>query len=96
MISFQTIRAKARQIWRGSYEAEGHITRKISANIHEREVDIVLKLALIFIIVVGRYIACTKDDILQVNQQLFSLVCWVRHAAEILKAMAEDYRFEAA
>ena len=57
-----------RQIWQGSYEAEGHITRKISADIHEHEVYIVLEQALIFIIIVGRYIACTKDDILQVNR----------------------------
>ena len=87
---------KTRQIWRGSYKAEGHITRKISADIHEREVSSVLILALSFIMRVGRYIACINDDILQVNRQLLSLVCWVRHAAEILKAMAEDYRFEAA
>ena len=63
------VEPKARQICQGSYEAEGHITRKISADIYEREVYIVLILALIFIIIVGRYIAWTKN-ILQVNRQL--------------------------
>ena len=88
---------KMKQIWRGSFEAEGHITRQISAYIHKREVYIVLTLALIFIIMVaGRYVACTKVDILQANQQLFSLVCWVRHAAENLMAMDENYGFESA
>ena len=54
------------------------ITRQILANVPERvEVDIVLKLALFFIIIFGRYmyVARTKVDILQVNRQLFSLVC---------------------
>ena len=45
---------KARQMWQGSYEAEGHITRKISADIQGCEVYIVLILALTFIIIVGR------------------------------------------
>ena len=45
-----------------------------------------------FIVIVRRYVAHTKADFLQVNRQLFSLVCWVMYAAENLKAIDESYK----
>ena len=45
-----------------------------------------------FMIMVRRYVAHTKADFLQVNRQLFSLVCWVMYAAENLKAIDESYK----
>ena len=83
---------KAKQIWRGSYEAEGHIARQISADIRKSNGNITLTPALFFIIMVRRYVAYTKADFLQVNRHLFSLVCRVMYAAENLKAIDESYK----
>ena len=83
---------KARQIWRGSYEAEGHIARQISADIRKSNGNITLTPTLFFIIMVRRYVSHTKADFLQVNRQLFSLVCWVMYAAENLNAIDESYK----
>ena len=83
---------KARQIWRGNYETEGHISRQISADIRKTKGNITLTPTLFFYNY-GQEVRCTHQSWLFAGEPAaVQLVCWVMYAAENLKAIDESYK----